>query len=323
MSDRHFYIKKFRDENHLLSRLFENNILKYATEIDAFNFYKVNNPINLKTLIYEKETKKNIKFTSEGLITTYPTENFTLMLKNYFKDKIKDSLKRYTFKDFGIDNSDDIVFGYIDKESEEDNISPMLSFLVPIYSSELDKNEEILKDIADKSYLFGYYLTSIDYLKHKYMNDIKILILQFEAKFPKNKFEFADILLHVTPFKYLEKIKKFGLVPKSKSAEFKYDDRIYLFNQCSKNIAINYGTYKAKENNDDKFCVFKILKTNLVNDPKFKNGKLNFYIDSAFDNENGVTAVFTYNNISLDLLEDTCLVFDISNLSKYDILKFK
>ena len=25
------------------------------------------------------------------------------------------------------------------------------------------------------------------------MNDIKILILQFEAKFPKNKFEFADI----------------------------------------------------------------------------------------------------------------------------------
>ena len=323
MSDRHFYIRKFRDENHLLSRLFENNILKYATEIDGFYFHKVNSPINLKTLIYEKETKKNIKFTSEGLITTYPTEKFTLMLKNYFKDKVQDSLKRYTFKDFGIDNSDDIVFGYIDKDAEENNVSPMLSFLVPIYSSELDENEKTLKDIADKAYLYGYYLTSVDYLKHEYMNDIKILILQFEAKFPKNKFEFADTLLHVTPYKYLEKIKKFGLVPKSKSSEFKYDDRIYLFNQCSKNIAINYGTYKAKENNDDKFCVFRILKTNLVNDPKFKNGKLNFYIDSAFDNENGVKAVFTYNNISLDLLEDECLVFDISNLSEYDILKFK
>jgi hypothetical protein len=60
-----------------------------------------------------------------------------------------------------------------------------------------------------------------------------------------------------------------------------------------------------------------------VNDKKFKNGKLNLYIDSAFDNKNGVKAVFTYNNISLDLLEDTCLVFDISNLSEYDILKFK
>lgn len=323
MSDRHFYIRKFRDENHLLSRLFENNILNYATEIDRFIFHKVNSPINLKTLIYEKETKKNIKFTSEGLITTYPTEKFTLMLKNYFKDKVQDSLKRYTFKDFCIDNSDDIVFGYIDKDTEENNVSPMLSFLVPIYSSELDENEKRLKDIADKSYLYGYYLTSVDYLKHEYMNDIKILILQFEAKFPKNKFEFADILLHVTPYKYLERIKKFGLVPKSKSSEFKYDDRIYLFNQCSKNIAINYGTYKAKENNDDKFCVFRILKTNLVNYPNFKNGKLNFYIDSAFDNENGVKAVFTYNNISLDLLEDECLVFDISNLSEYDILKFK
>ena len=87
--------------------------------------------------------------------------------------------------------------------------------------------------------LFDILVVRLCYIsEHKYMNDIKILILQFEAKFPKNKFEFADILLHVTPFKYLEKIKKFGLVPKSKSAEFKYDDRIYLFNQCSKNIAI-------------------------------------------------------------------------------------
>lgn len=323
MSDKHFYIKKFRDEKYVLSRLFENNILTYATEIDRCNFYKVNSPINLKNLIYENETKKNIKFTSEGLITTYPTEKFTLMLKNYFKDKIQDSFKHYTFKDFGIDNSDDIVFGYVEKDIEENNISPMLSFLVPIYASELDKNEKILKDIADKSYLYGYYLTSVDYLKHEYMNDIKILILQFEAKFQKNKFEFADILLHVTPFKYLEKIKKFGLVPKSKSSKFKYDDRIYLFNQCSIDIATNYGIYKTKENNNDKFCVFKILKNNLVNNPKFKNGKLNFYIDGAFDNENNVKAIFTYNNISLDLLEDKCLVFDISNLSEYDILKFK
>ena len=70
------------------------------------------------------------------------------------------------------------------------------------------------------------------------------------------------------------------------------------------------------------FCVFKILKTNLTNDPKFKTGKLNFYIDSAFNNENEVKAVFTYNNIGLNLLEDICLIFDINDLT-FEMVTFK
>lgn len=59
---------------------------------------------------------------------------------------------------------------------------------------------------------------------------IKIVFMQFEAKYSDFPFKMADVLYHVVPNRYIKKIIERGLVPCSKSNVFKYPDRIYLFN---------------------------------------------------------------------------------------------
>jgi hypothetical protein len=70
--------------------------------------------------------------------------------------------------------------------------------------------------------------------------------------------------------------------------------------------------------NDDGFCVFKINKNILINDNCYKNGKLTFYVDTAFsDVENLNThAIFTYNNIGLHLIDDHCVIFKKDDIYK-------
>lgn len=172
-------------------------------------------------------------------------------------------------------------------------------------------------------YAYGYLLTSIEKLEHEKMPDVDLLVIQFETKYPVLAFKLADVLLHIAPCKYFEKIKKNGLVPKSKSSEFKYDDRVYLFNQCREDLAIEYGKYKAKTENDTGFCVFKIRRDTLENDPNYKTGKLRFYVDSAFGTGNEIQAIFTYSNVPLRLIDDVCLMYDGPDFSKYRVVKFK
>ena len=60
-----------------------------------------------------------------------------------------------------------------------------------------------------------------------------LVSLLFEAKYHEEDFTFAKSLYHVTTADVLSKIKRNGLVPKSKSSKFDYPDRVYLFNNAS------------------------------------------------------------------------------------------
>lgn len=160
---------------------------------------------------------------------------------------------------------DSVIYMCMDKTPEDNGVSAMISFALPIFKKQLAQTIEKIKDISDSTRVFGYSLTSIDKLQNDMRNDIEVLVVQFEAKYPTGKFKLADVLLHVAPLKYFDKIKKYGLVPKAKSTEYKYKPRVYLFNQCSEKLVLQYGQYKTKNENDIGFCVFKIQKKNLVN----------------------------------------------------------
>ena len=94
--------------------------------------------------------------------------------------------------------------------------------------------------------------------------------------------ELESVLYHVSPLKYLNRILKNGLVPYSKAKNFKYEPRVYLFNKCPKEQIFDYGVFKTQEIDDNGFCVFKISKEKLLNDPIFKDGRQRFYLDPAF-----------------------------------------
>lgn len=143
--------------------------------------------------------------------------------------------------------------------------------------------------------------------------------MTFEAKYNDFELELQDKLFHVAPIKYLEKIRKNGLVPYSKSFEFKYEPRVYLFNKCDKNLMLLYGREKARSCNDIGFCVFKVLKTKLFGDQIYKDGKQKFYLDPMFADAIKLDskAIFTYENIPRRLLEDDFLKVEIDETGKF------
>jgi hypothetical protein len=109
----------------------------------------------------------------------------------------------------------------------------------------------------------------------------------------------TNILYHVTETKYLDRILKNGLIPKSKNTTGFYPERIYLvYNLDDANTYIktkdNYymlNIDKTKQPNKSKFqkIEYCILKITLP-----ENNDLIFYEDPNFLNK----GIYTYDNIS-------------------------
>ena len=54
----------------------------------------------------------------------------------------------------------------------------------------------------------------------------------------------------MTTLSRLSKIKKHGLVPKSKSSKFDYPDRVYLFNNATQDMVFSFIETKAAGKSD-------------------------------------------------------------------------
>ena len=111
----------------------------------------------------------------------------------------------------------------------------------------------------------------------------------------------------------LNKIKHKGLVPKSKSDKFDYPERVYLFNNATLNVMLDYIETKLAEK-DDVAIVLKLDSAKLQNINSYKNGKMKLYIDHMFDDIScTANALFTYSTIDPKLIEDDILVVNVEN----------
>jgi hypothetical protein len=254
------------------------------------------------------------RFMFEGLIHTYPSEKFAKVFVGEMGKIVPDKLKKLTFGDVGCSMmpQDENVFGTIDHSDEVDGICAMMVFVVPIPSTDISKFKVKLMNAVKNVYVFGYDLSSVEQLNHTLMHDVTIFLVQMEARFSKDKFKICDVFHHVAPLKYLDKIRKNGLVPKSKSSEFKYQDRVYLFNYCPLDTILSYGMQKAIDEKDEGFCLFSLDRRKL--EALNKHGNLNLYIDWAFGSSDNPIAVFTYGNIPSSVLEDEFKVYRIDDM---------
>lgn len=302
-----------KDKN--VSRLLPRVLDLSVSSVPSLNCHCVNSPFNLKRLVYESEVLgDNRLYLFEGLTVTYPTRKFKQRFLDSVGKHVPASLKELTFRDIGIPNvENDKVFGTSDSTDEVDGVSSMVVFTVPVYSKDKNSIRDAIYKVVDDIYVFGYVLTSIDELEHDEREDVSVLLVQFEARFSKDRFHFADVLHHVAPMRYLAKIRKQGLVPKSKSKEFKYEDKVYLFNECPIDLVLSYGKYKSEDIGDDGFCLFPIQSKNLKSLESYKNGKLKLYVDQGFETGNNTQALFTYGNIPLSVIDDHCLLYRANN----------
>ena len=117
----------------------------------------------------------------------------------------------------------------------------------------------------------------------------------------------------MTTLSTFNKIKHKGLVPKSKSDKFDYPERVYLFNNATLNVMLDYIETKLA-GKDDVAIVLKLDSAKLQNSNAYKNGKMKLYIDHMFDDiSRPANALFTYSTIDPKLIEDDILVVNVEN----------
>lgn len=330
-------ITKFRTYKQMPSKYFTKEIFENMLS---------GNKVDLINIMLKDEAKQKITYISEGLSKTYPTSKFIEWYYRYASEKLPQSLQNITYSIF------DNKFRYFDKEVLKDtpifkiayyigrnNCQYYLSnpcdnltvyntvvLLIPAYKS-TDFKQDFLNGLIDNSFVYGYNFSHIEKIETL---DEKLVIykVQFEAKFPVTTFSLNENLYHITFVSNLDKIKKHGLIPKSNSFLFDYPDRIYLFNSEDSQMIIEYFSKKISNTvqTNTKFCIVKIKKTAILNSHLYKSGNLTFYVDSYFDYANNAEAIFTYNGIPANLIDNTCLVYDRNNKdwrSNPTTLKFK
>lgn len=313
----------FRIQKYKLSRLLDEQNIGTVNSINKDISIKLNDKNNLRTLIVENE--KELNFIDEGLIKTIPTRKLIDLFKNFVSSNLDERLCDVKLSDVQ-DNSNDNrrLIDIIIMSDEKQSISPFISFYIPVYSN---NKRKFIDDITEYLYVSGYNLYSIDTVDQDNIKQpfddmkIEILSMTFEAKFTDYKVELNDFLYHVVPERYIEKIRKNGLVPSSKSDTFKYPDRVYLFNGYSVEEIMRYGVLKSnkmilnKYVKDGGFYLLKISKDEIQKTRTFKDGKLKFYVDPAFtdeNNENSV-AIFTYENIPLNCICNEMIFVEVKN----------
>lgn len=246
---------KYLIENEL-NRLKTNQLLiEMIEERDhpfVINDSDVHNDIESEFQLFNK------KRIHEGLIKTYPL-NFALQrLSEYGLVNFNKNIIYLQFNLKHLDIIDSLI-----------SIIDLFGYFVSQYKV-LPKGKEVSS------------LNYIDYFKPEELKDkdIEQLWLVIEMKFDSLFEGDVKYLYHLTERKNLDKIKKYGMIPKSKSKKSYHPDRIYVVLNINnlKDLLINFTSTK---NNINDYCILKIDynkagKPKLYNDPNYLD--LGYYI---------------------------------------------
>jgi len=210
---------------------------------------------------YEQELKSlNVKLFKEGLIKTYPFEFVVQRLGKYgsvklISNKIYLGLKKEYF------NKLDGIVKYLNT----------LGYFAATFKV-LDNNQEVspenYKNFDDHKEVLSI------------ADDAQQIWIEIEAKYDDSISD-SEFLYHLTLNNNLDKIKKQGLVPKSKSKKSYHPNRIYVVDNVKslEQLLIQFSEIEGKNVSD--YAILKIDynlsgKPKLYNDPNFLS--LGYYL---------------------------------------------
>lgn len=154
------------------------------------------------------------------------------------------------------------------------------------------KTADRIEELSDRANAFGYFISQFKLLpKGKSRNELNYITYTEIKNLPKNIDQYKEVwvvleqkfdrtidpskiqfLYHLTERRFLEKIYKKGLIPKSKAKKSYHPDRIYVTTEIEKlnDIIKQFTVGKNKED----FVILKIDyskagKPTLYNDPNF------------------------------------------------------
>lgn len=127
--------------------------------------------------------------------------------------------------------------------------------------------------------------------EHKYEKDKTSVVITFEKRRQEDELPVPKFLYHLTPENKVDKILKFGLVPKAQNKLSEHPDRIYFFLQ--KDLTLNYKSYAddfwtSTYKNTTRGIKYALLK---IDTEKCRN---DFKI---YGDPNMIRGVWTFNNV--------------------------
>lgn len=204
-------------------------------------------------------------FVSEGLIKTHDLKTSEKILRNSLKNKIKVNV---------LNNEGVIELGFYKQDVDINKLFKLINNLGYFVSTFKIKNG-----------LENKYSKNMFFKKIKDENDNSSIELRLESKYDKNIVEIPRYVYHVTFGEYIEKIKKYGLSPKSKSKKSYHPERIYVASNL--NNALNIASQLLYNKLSDSFL--NPNKKEVLPDPYLikidtkKLGNVKFYNDPNFN----------------------------------------
>jgi len=295
----------------------------YAVKPDFLNdiYYPVNPQNRITTLIREKESA--VAYLDEALVLSVPTKILISRFKKLCEYYIPNNVLALTLQDVDkigrikhdIDSNNvklsDKLIDCIKLRDPDRSVSTLVNFVFA-FEDDSKKMNKFVKALIDECNAIGYNHVQTRFMEDTYVKQpfanmsIKVVFIQFEAKYSDFPFKMADVLYHVVPNRYIKKIIANGLVPCTKSNVFKYPDRVYLFNfdksisvarmgcimykycikkvQYLKNLQMRTTNNVDAQNVDDGFYILRILKSKLEKHPLFlaKNNAPKMKISPGF-----------------------------------------
>ena len=270
----------------------------------------LNYPNSFVEVIRKNEQLKS--YIDEGLIETYQLENTVKWHQQQCKKHLtKKQLESKAIFKHGQQSQlvwKEYSFVNYDKNSR---IAGILSFYIPV--NDTTDITKLVDDVSSWHNVTGYDLSEHSILKLDDENgqEVEVLKLTFEARFFKKDVQLTDWLFHVTDLNAAKKIVDKGIVPKSKNSIFKYNDRVYLFNNTEPMQIVSYTCSKAQTTESMQLVMFRISSKALQQDALYRNGKMMFYVDPKYDVKN--IAIYTHDNVSRSLLDSKCTLLEVSS----------
>lgn len=330
-------------------------VVECCERLDEPPRWILNNPFRLTDIIRRKE--RTVTYVSEGLIKTFPKDKLAKRYSKYCMDHLPAELNSLRVSDVyagyrGKPNVKIADYAYFNEPDEE--VSSLVRFMFATYSTgdvkmDSDKAKSFIDGLIEELYWCGYNFSNLRRISDGNVNQvfsddgerrrINLYAVQFEAKFSDHDAVLGDNLYHVTPRRYMEKIRRRGLVPSAKSPVFKYPERVYLFNfpedmtwEKMERVMKSYmrqrfdalmskkvdATVMDREL-DGGFYVLKIDADAIRRSDQFKSGALEFQIDACYDGMagklNDSPAIFTYNNVPRNVIEDKVLFYPLEEFN--------
>jgi hypothetical protein len=225
-----------------------------------------------KYLINDKEKSFPTNLINEGLIKSWDYD----VLKKY----LLKLLKKYNMTKSSIDIEETGLYLIVKKD---------------------DVNKKFFEEFYNYLHISGFYISNyfidtgsdndkIEKGKPSYaeifspFNEIEFTL---NKKFDTQEKGIPVKMYHVTEEKFIPKIERNGLVPKTLNKIEKHPDRIYLFDS---KISANFYKNTLKDMYDDKKFIIIEINTKMIN-------KIVLYNDPKFG-DSGFGAYYTYSNIS-------------------------